>query len=940
VESEERRVYDGFMFKYPFVVLDLETSGIDPKRDEIIEVAMIRYENGKEVARYDDLIKIDFKLKEIITIITGITDKDLEESGQDQEDVFTEIEKVIKGAYIVAHNTNFDVGFLRAKGIDLDILGAIDTIPLAQILMPEAPSYSLESLTDDLKITHKNKHRAMGDVEATLDLFKHLWKLGAEIPRASLTEIRSFLPRADWDAGVFFEELKAGTKSKVKAGAQAKVELSMVGSGRKALGLDEIFGEGQAMSRIMEGCEERPQQVEMSQNVLTAFQQGYHLICEAPTGVGKSLAYLAAAAQMAISNKSRVVISTNTINLQDQLFEKDIPLLQSIYKEATGQEGVRAALLKGRSHYLCLRRLAEFKRRPRLTEGELILLIKILVWQAWTGGGDSSDIHLNREEYLIWNFELSADQQFCSPQKCKAFGNCYLHEARQNAENADIIVVNHALLCADLESGGNLLPDYQYLVVDEAHHFEQVATKAFGIEIKQESLSVPIKTIRNHLEDLKRRFSGTLFMNSKVFESMEPILDEIPNLDQALENFFSIVVIFVGRNVPESAFIEHLLVDKLISASEEWMNLGHSFEELHGRIMAWISGLRKLSTALEISDSDDFPEQTDFTDELLQEIQILSEELGHVRSFFENDEASNKLIRWITSDFKGEITIYMAPLMLGDELQGKLYEEKKSIIFTSATLGVKLVSPDETEQHPFTYLRQMLGLDEQFEELILESPFDYESQAYVITPSDLRPVQARDSIEQIGGFFTKLLRAVGGSLMGLFTSHGALEKVYLRLMHDFTKKDPKVLAQRISGGRAKVMKAYMNNPKHSALLGTNSFWEGVDIQGDALTTLVIHKLPFDVPSDPIFKARSAMFANSFMEYSVPRAILRFKQGFGRLIRSKKDFGAMIVLDNRVLTKEYGKMFLQALPQGVLIDQMKLDEVPERVKEWLDLSKNH
>lgn len=928
------------MFSKPFVVLDLETSGIDPKRDDIIEVAMVRYENGKEVARYDDLIKIDYKLTEIITIITGITDKDLQEKGKQRADVFVEVERVIKGAYIVAHNTAFDVGFLRAKGIDLDILGTIDTIPLAQILIPEAPSYSLESLTDDLSISHKNKHRAMSDVEATLDLFKYLWKKGGEIPRSSLAEIQEFIPRADWDAGVFFGEMKtANVKSKADHIKAGDIDLSTVNGIRKALELNEIFDEGGAMSRVLESSESRPQQVEMSQNVLTAFQQGYHLICEAPTGVGKSLAYLSAAANMAIANKSKVVISTNTINLQEQLFQKDIPLLQSIYREATGHSGVRAALLKGRSHYLCLRRLAEFKRRPRLTEGELILLIKIIVWQAWYDGGDSSDIHLSREENLIWDFELSADQKFCTPQKCKAFGECYLHVARKKAESADIIVVNHALLCADLESEGSLLPDYQYLVVDEAHHFEEVATKAFGVEIKQESLSIPIKAIKNHLDDLKRRFAGTLFTGSKSFESVDPLLETVPELDQAIENFFSVVALFVGRNVSDSGFIEHLLVDKIIGASEEWMNLGGSFEELHDRIRGWLSGLRKFASALELAESDDFPEQSEFTDELMQEIGILAEELGHVHSFFENDSDSKKLIRWITSDMKGAITIYMAPLMLGDELQGRLYEGKKSVVLTSATLGVKLVSRDETEQHPFTYIRQMLGLDDRFEELILESPFDFESQAYVITPTDLRPVQAKDSIIQVGELFTKLIRAVGGSMLGLFTSHGALERVYLHLMHEFNPTDPKVLAQRISGGRAKVMKAYMNNPTHSVLLGTNSFWEGVDIQGEALTTLVIHKLPFDVPSDPIFKARSEMFGNAFMEYSVPRAILRFRQGFGRLIRSKKDFGALIVLDNRVLTKDYGKMFLKALPQGVLIEPMKLKEVPEKVKEWLELSRS-
>jgi predicted DnaQ family exonuclease/DinG family helicase len=927
------------MFSKPFVILDLETSGIDPKRDDIIEVAMIRYENGKEVARYDDLIKIDYKLPEIITIITGITDKDLEENGQGRDKVFAEVEKVIRGAYIVGHNVNFDVSFLREKGIDLDVPGYIDTIPIAQILLPEHASYSLESLSDDLNITHKNRHRAMGDVEATLDLFKYLWKKAGEIPKATLTEIKEFLPRAEWDASVFFEELKAGSlKSDAVVKPSAVDYAEVTTTVRKALELDEIFAENGALSRCMDCSEARPQQVEMSQNVLSAFQQGYHLICEAPTGVGKSLAYLAAAAHTAISNKSKVVVSTNTINLQQQLYEKDVPLLQKIYREATGHPGVKVALLKGRSHYLCLRRLAEFKRRPRLTEAELILLIKILVWQNITRSGDSSDIHLTRQETLIWDFELSADQKFCSPVKCKSYGGCYLHEARKKAEAADIIIANHALLCADLEAEGSLLPEYQYLVVDEAHHFEEVSTKAFGLEIKQESLAIPIKAIKNHLEDLKRRFSGTLFMGSDAFASVNDLIDAVPDLNQTLDNFFSVVALFVNRNVPESAFIENLLVDKVIAGSEEWLNLGDSLDELNGKIKSWLSDLRKFSQSLELAEGDDFPDQAEFLDELMQEIMLLSEQMEDIESFFNSGAGAENLIRWITSDMQGMITIFMAPLMVGPELQERLYDQKKSVIFTSATLGVKLRDAEDREQHPFTYLRQMLGLNERFEELILESPFDFETQTYVITPSDLHPVQAKNSIEQVSSFMKELIRAVGGSMLGLFTSHGALERVYLNLMKEFTSKDPKVLAQRISGGRAKVMKAYMNNPQHSVLLGTNSFWEGVDIQGEALTTLVIHKLPFDVPSDPIFKARSEMFHNAFMEYSVPRAILRFRQGFGRLIRSQKDYGVLIMLDNRVLMKDYGKMFLEALPQGVMIEKMKLEEVPLTVKEWLNLSR--
>ncbi|MBU0727447.1 hypothetical protein KKA95_02060, partial [Patescibacteria group bacterium] len=529
-----------------------------------------------------------------------------------------------------------------------------------------------------------------------------------------------------------------------------------------------------------------------------------------------------------------------------------------------------------------------------------------------------------------------------TPQKCKAYGECYLHEARRAAEDADIIIVNHALLCADMDSGGNLLPDYQYLIVDEAHHFEEVATKSFGLEIKQESLSIPIKAIQNHLSDLNRRFEGTLFVNNKAFESIGPLLDEVADLQQAVDNFFNVVALFVNRNVPESAFIENLLIDHVITATEEWVNIGDSLNSIHEKIMEWMRGLKKFAAAIELSEGEEFPEQGDFLDELVQEIGILSEQLGHLHNFFNEEHEGKEWIRWITSDMSGIISIKLAPMMVGPHLKEKLYDEKKSIILTSATLGVKLTQEgmDEIEQHPFTYFRQMLGLDESFEELILDTPFDYESQVYVITPNDLFPVQARNSITQVSDFMKNLIKSIGGGLLGLFTSHGALENVYLNLMHELTSQDPKVLAQRISGGRAKIFKAYMNNPKNSVLLGTASFWEGIDIAGDALTTLVIHKLPFDVPSDPIYKVRSQMFSNGFMEFTVPRAILKFRQGFGRLIRSQKDYGVMIVLDNRVIQKDFGRMFLKALPQGVTIEEMKLEHVPKKVREWLKIAKEN
>jgi len=229
-------------------------------------------------------------------------------------------------------------------------------------------------------------------------------------------------------------------------------------------------------------------------------------------------------------------------------------------------------------------------------------------------------------------------------------------------------------------------------------------------------------------------------------------------------------------------------------------------------------------------------------------------------------------------------------------------------------------------------------LDEKFEELIIDSPFDFEAQTYVMVPDNILPVTSPKSVQQLAPFFSDLIKKVGGNMMTLFTSYRMIETLYLDLMEPLQNAGTKLLAQRISGGRNKIMKAYLNDPAHSILFGTASFWEGVDIKGEALSTLVIHKLPFDVPSDPICKARSQMFNNGFMEYSVPRAILRFRQGFGRLIRSKKDYGVMIVLDNRVLTKQYGQLFLDALPDNITLEKPHLSEIPGNVEQWLGLNK--
>ncbi len=928
------------MFKQPFVVLDLETSGVDPKKDDIIEVAMIRYENGKEVERYDELIKTGVPLSKIITLITGITDKELNENGLEKKEVYKEIARILKGAYLVCHNTAFDHGFLWAKGIKLDILGLMDTIPLAQILYPQAASYSLESLTVDLGIEHVHKHRAMGDVEATLELFKKLWDKANDLPSILVREIKGHLAKASWEAGVFFEELKGSSKTMSGGVANALAASIAEPTGvQRALSVEEVLGEEGILKKQWEEYEPRPQQVQMSEAVMNAFDQGFHLICEAPTGVGKSLAYLVAAANIAIANKSKVVVSTNTINLQEQLYEKDIPLLQNIYRQGTQNSGFRAALLKGRSHYLCLRRFAKFKEAARFSDTDIVLLIKILVWQTTTCSGDCGEIHLTREESLIWDFELCSDKKYCSPQKCKPYGECYLHRARRLAEEADIIVVNHALLCADLQGEGALLPEYKYLVIDEAHNFEEAATDAFGMVLKQDNFGLPFRMIRGHLEDIQKRYQGTLFGGELAMRLLGIVHSGMEEMEAKIDGLFTLIAYFTGQNVENTGYTENLLIDPTVQATEEWLNMGASAEETSAIILEWIRDLRAFADALSLGGDDMASEQNELAAEFMQEAEILTEQTKALKAFFNEDPALQH-IRWLAADSKGEVSVNLAPTLPGNDLKQKLYAEKKSIILTSATLGIKLKdkSYDAPEQHPFTYLRTLLALDERFEELIIDSPFDFERQAYVMVPTDVLPITSPKSNDQLAPFFQKLIEAVSGNILGLFTSYRVIEVMYLALAENLKNAGIRLLAQRISGGRNKIMKAYLGSPQNSALFGTSSFWEGVDIKGEALTTLVIHKLPFDMPNDPVHKARAQLFQNGFYEYTVPRAILKFRQGFGRLIRSTTDYGSMIVLDERVFSKDYGRLFLDALPENITLEKIPLAEIPAKAKEWLEFSK--
>ncbi len=492
-----------------FVALDLETTGLNPERDAIIEVAAVKFRDDEPVDRFTTLINPGRPIPYEIQQLTGISNADV--LGKPRfELIAPQLTRFVGSLPVVGHNVSFDLGFLRPHGLLTDNL-PLDTWELATILLPNQAGYSLGVLADRFSLAIPSKHRALDDATATGHLFLVLGDRVSRLPRAVLLEIGRLARGSGWPLGQVFEEalIAAG----VVKGAAEEIPLAELAPGSPLFqpwrageplipveqpapvdvaALAAMLKPGGAVGQAFAGYEFRPPQVAMLEAVANAFNRNHHLFAEAGTGTGKSLAYLLPAIAYAAQNGSRVVVSTNTINLQDQLFKKDLPDLQQILADAWGQEPpFRATLLKGRSNYLCPRRFAALKARPRLNHDELRVIARILVWLPITQTGDQSELSLPQpSDRFVWS-QVAADNEGCSLDRCQRDmgGRCFFFRARKQAEASHIVVVNHALLMADAATDYRVLPEYKHLIIDEAHHLEDAVTDQLSFRADSGSLS-------------------------------------------------------------------------------------------------------------------------------------------------------------------------------------------------------------------------------------------------------------------------------------------------------------------------------------------------------------------------------------------------------------------------------------------------------------------
>jgi DNA polymerase-3 subunit epsilon/ATP-dependent DNA helicase DinG len=931
----------------PIVALDLETTGLDSQTDVIIEIGAVRFEGNRIEDEFTTLINPKRHIPEFITGLTGISD-DMVRQAPHIRDVLDELAAFIGDAPILGHNIQFDLSFFKKFKL-FEFNETIDTYELAAVLIPSASRYNLGALGQQLGIPLPATHRALDDARVTSAAFQRLFAQALELPVDLLTEIVRYCEPIQWDgAWAFNQALRSRTHTKVQvkriSGAQfrgplfevehEKLKTPPLQVPKEPVPIDSeeaasALEHGGPFSQFFESYEYRPEQVEMLKAVANALSNGHHLMVEAGTGVGKSFAYLVPAALFALQNNTRVVISTNTINLQDQLIKKDIPDLCA----ALGLE-LRAAVLKGRSNYLCPRRLELLRHRGPANADEMRVLAKVLVWLQGNSSGDRTEINLTGpSERDVW-VHISAEDDACTSETCleRTGGACPFFRAKQASLSAHLLIVNHALLLTDVAVSNRVLPEYEHVIIDEGHHLESATTDALSFRLTQFDMDRLNREaggsssgILGHLLGATRnqiRPSDYALLGQKI----ERATDLIFRMQEQTRIFFDSLAEFVAfqrEGQPTSSYNYQERILPSTRTQPGWDAVEISWGAASETLALFIAILGEIQKAA----SDLFSDGVDSLEDLISNLGNLYRRLNEAESMVGSmifDPAAD-YVYWVeVNPNNNRIALNAAPIRVGMLVEKYLWHEKRCVILTSATL---------TTHGEFVYVRNTLSADEA-DELALGSPFDYEGAALLFIANDIPEPNAPDYQRQLDRTLVQLCKASGGRTLVLFTSYAQLKRTSKYISSPLAQSDITVFEQGEGASPNSLLESFKSSDR-AVLLGTRSFWEGVDIPGDALSVLVIVKLPFAVPSDPLVAARSETFEDPFNEYHLPEAILRFRQGFGRLIRTQSDRGVVAILDRRVLTKPYGKMFIESLPQCTL-RVGALAELPLATGKWLGL----
>ena len=902
-----------------FVAFDLETTGLSPKSDRVIEIGAVRF--GADMAAHDRLeLLVDPGMPVPLAVqrLTGLSDRDLRGAPSPQE-AMAQFADFCAGARLVAHGGMFDMAFCSALVPQAFGTGraVFDTLDLARILLPLAASHSLPLLSGQLEIAHDRPHRALSDAETTWQLFRHLVELAERMPATLLDTMRRVAAEAAGPLGDFFREVvstqPAATTSRpvpVPVPSPATPEPIVVPGATELDGplpdvVATLLGPDGPVARRIPSYEYRDAQVQMARAVAQTLDRGGRLMVEAGTGVGKSLAYLLPLALWARRTGNRAVVATHTVTLQEQLADRDLRALREFLPGAP-----ETAVLKGRQHYISLRRWERFLATPsRGAHGAVDLdvvrfKLKLLCWLAETQTGDKGELRLAGQDDQLWQ-RVQSEAEDCLGAACANWrdGRCFMVAARRDALRADLVVTNHALLLADAEREGQVLGAYQALVVDEAHHLEESATQQLGATLR----AADVLSVLDRLGEPEDTGTEVATALASAREATQRIFGDVKG--HLIEHFGS-----DGAANGTLGLRDEVRADERFQATVQraaW----HALRAYRAAATALLDarGTRPFQQEL-------LPQPDRLDDELALSAQALNEAADVIDRVILNPWADR--VAWL--ELRAEqAELHEAPIDVSQSLRATVFDRVDAAVLTSATLAVA---------RSFDYVRQRTGIGEQAHELILDSPFDFLSQALSVLPTGIPPYDDPAYDQALTDLVADVAVRLRGRLLVLFTGYSPLKRVHGLLQSRMANVGIAVLGQGLDGTRRQVLASFVSNPQ-TVLLGTSTFWEGIDVPGDACQCVVIAKLPFPVPTDPLVQARAQRVGDPFAQLALPEAVLRLKQGFGRLIRHGDDRGAVVLCDSRLATREYGRAFLEALPRAG-VARLPVTEVGRAVEDFV------
>ncbi|WP_163100968.1 ATP-dependent DNA helicase DinG [Peribacillus alkalitolerans] len=927
-----------------YVVVDLETTGNSPKKgDRIIQFAGVVIEDGLITEQFSTYINPGRPISIFIEELTGINDSMVKDSPTFDQ-VAPQIISLLHDACFVAHNVLFDLSFLQDElircGFDGFYGSTIDTVELARIMRPTADSYKLSSLAEKEGFNHDRPHQADSDALVTAQLFiklyddlkvlplvtlKHMLRLSYSL-KSEISELLTTIVKVRMTHKVLHHDdisvfrgiaLKDWKENELQIGNipdyPSENELKM-----------EYF------KKAFYKAEERQDQLKMMDLVYKCMTEQKSALIEAGTGLGKTLGYLLPAAFFSRKYNQPVIISTNTLQLQGQLWSIELPKLESMVPFP-----LKSSILKGKNNYLSLPKFERALKSKDNHYDTALAKLQILVWLTITETGDKDELNFSSGGELFWE-KLQYDNYIIPAFEAPWKPVDFYSRAKHKAQISDLIFTNHSFLMADLLSTEESVIRDGIMIIDEAHQLENAASRFLGENIDYDYM----KMMLNKWGTFDQR--QLFYKGMEICKSFDPSTNLrstgsdsfVQDIQFEMDELFYMVSNRTRQKLGSKGFTkENILLKSLWESERTKESFVAAAERLSSNIKKLVHEMQKMIDLICVNEKDLNKNIMYYISEANLLVQYFTHLSSRLIQFAK--ESEKDYIIWVefnkNSPHHG-IRFFSQPIYGGKNLWHRFFSNQKCNILTSSTL---------TTGGSFQFIKNQLGLsDIPLKTAIFPSPFAYKEKVKLLIPveiSDINSVSNDEYVNQTVNHISLASFAAKGRTLVLFNSYDMLRKAYVELKSDPDLSDFNIFAQGITGGsRTRIIRNFQSMDK-AILLGTASFWEGVDIPGEKLSSVIMVRLPFSSPTEPITEARSNDLKdagkNPFSSYSLPEAILRFKQGFGRLIRTEKDKGLLIVLDRRIITTEYGKSFIKSIPK-VDIQEVKKDEMVEIINNWL------